>query len=310
MNDFSNHPLYRIHNIDSAMNSLWEFYKKHFLALFLISLVVSLVMQYASTFMDLKDIQTETDPFAMLEKMKIFLVPMLVISLLNLLFTTILQYYIIYNPVDSSNTVINSVLKSFRYFIPFLIIMIMLSFAGAIAIVLGLFALVVGAVFAAIYIMTLYLFVLPVMITEGPDIGNTISRVFSLTHRNFWANFGWVATFIILLIVISLILSGIILLPFSGSFFKTLFKPEDTTAIADLAKNPVFYILSSIVNALTMPLMPIFASILYFNGKAREDKKVQEYQPVTNDDRVRVEDLYAKPYSDDHPDNPEKKEMG
>jgi hypothetical protein len=28
--------------------------------------------------------------------------------------------------------------------------------------------------------------------------------------------------------------------------------------------------------------------------------------PAKEESRVRVEDLYAKPYSDDHPDNPEK----
>jgi hypothetical protein len=53
--------------------------------------------------------------------------------------------------------------------------------------------------------------------------------------------------------------------------------------------------------------MPIFACILYFHGKAGED----QIQPVSifvpEDNKVRVEDLYAKPYSDDHPDNPEKK---
>ena len=49
MDQFSSHPLYRRHNIDSAMSSLWEFYKKKFLSLFVISLVMSLVIQYAST---------------------------------------------------------------------------------------------------------------------------------------------------------------------------------------------------------------------------------------------------------------------
>jgi hypothetical protein len=306
MNEFSSHPLYRIHNIDSAMNSLWEFYKKHFLQLFLISFVMSMVTQYASTFIDLKDIQSETDPFAILDKMKLFLIPMIVISLVNLLFTSMLQHYVIYSPVDSNNSIVTSVFKSFRYYIPYLITIIILSFAGAIAIVLGLFVLVVGAVFAVIYVMTLYLFILPVMMVEGPDIGNTITRVFSLTHRNFWANFGWVATFIIILIVISLILSGIVLLPFAGSFFKTIFKPVEATAATDMMNNPVFFILTSLVNALTMPLMPIFACILYFNGKAGEDQAKVSVQSNGDTGSVRVEDLYAKPYSDDHPDNPEK----
>jgi hypothetical protein len=306
MDQFSNHPLYKVHNIDSAMNSLWEFYKKHFLPLFLISVVMSLTIQYATTFIDLKDIQSETDPLLILEKMKVFLVPMLVISLLNLFFTTILQHYVIYRPVDSDNSVLSSVIKSLRYFVPYLITIIILSFTGAIAIVLGFFVLVVGAVFAAIYILTLYLLILPVMMVEGPDIANTFRRIFSLTHRNFWSNFGWVATFIILLLVVSLVLSGIVLIPFTGSFFKTLFNPETAETAADLTKNPIFYFLSSLVNALTMPLMPVFAAILYFNGKAREEQQSKEILAEKAEERVRVEDLYAKPYSDNHPENPEK----
>jgi hypothetical protein len=309
MNDFSSHPLYRVHNIDTAMNSLWEFYRRNFMTLFLISVVMSMIMQYASTFIDLKDIQSETDPFVIIEKMKVFLIPMLIISLVNLFFTTILQHYIIFTPIEVSNNIISSFLRSFRYYIPYLIVIVLLSVVGMIAIVLGLFVLIVGAIFALIYVMTLYLFILPVMMAEGTDIVNTIKRVFSLTHRNFWANFGWVATFFILVIVISVILSGIALLPFAGNFFKTLFNPEEAAETVNLSKNPLFFILTSLVNALTVPLMPIFASILYFNGKAREDHVNIEIQNEIQEERVRVEDLYAKPYSDDHPDNPEKKEM-
>lgn len=307
MDNFRNHPLYKVHTIDTAMNSLWDFYRKNFLVLFIMSAALAFVMQYFSSLIDMKDLQSDPDPFVMLEKMKAFLVPMLIISLLNLLLTTILQHYILFRPVDSSITVMNSVIRSFRYFFPYLIILIILSFTGAIAIVIGLFALVVGAVFAAIYIMTLYMFILPVMMAEGPDIGKTISRVFRLAHRDFWSNFGWVAAFIVILFVISLVLSGIILLPFAGSFFKTLFNPEEASAAVDMARNPLFIILSALANAVTIPLMPIFAAIIYFNGKAKEDKKETEYIPAADDTRVRVEDLYAKPYSDDHPDNPEKK---
>ena len=33
MDQYANHPLYRRHTLDSAINSLWEFYKKNFAAL-------------------------------------------------------------------------------------------------------------------------------------------------------------------------------------------------------------------------------------------------------------------------------------
>jgi len=307
MDLFSNHPLYRRYNIDSAMSSLWEFYKKKFLALFIISFVMSLVMQYASTLVNIKELSAITDPMILLEKVKGFIIPILVISLINLLFTTILQYFIIFNPVDSENTIFISIVKSLKYFVPYLIIMVFLAFAGTIAIVLGIFVLIIGAFFAMLYIVTLYLFILPVMMVEGTNIGSTITRTIKLAHKNFWSNIGWVAVFIIIMLVISVVFSGIILLPFTGSFIKTIVNPEDASKLVDVASKPLFIILSAIVSAFTLPVMPIFACILYFNGKAGEE----QIQPIPTIDpennKVRVEDLYAKPYSDDHPENPEKK---
>jgi hypothetical protein len=307
MYQFSNHPLYRRHNIDSAMNSLWDFYKKKFLTLFFASLVMSLVMQYASSLVNLKDLSSISDPMILLEKIKGLLLPILIISLVNLLFTTILQYYVIFNPVDSGNTIFTSLIRSLKYFVPYLIIMILLAFAGSIAIVLGIFVLIVGAFFAMLYVVMVYLFILPVMMIEDLNIGNTINRTIKLAHRNFWANIGWVAVFIIVMLVISVIFSGLILLPFSGNFIKTIMKPEEAGALADVTNNPIFIILSAVVSALTLPLMPIFACILYFNGKAGEEQLQSVPLAEPDNNKVRVEDLYAKPYSEDHPDNPENK---
>jgi hypothetical protein len=306
MEQFKNHPLYKRHNIDSAMSSLWEFYKKYFIALFLISLAMSIVIQYASSFINIKELQTVTDPMVMLEMMKGYIVPILIVSIVNLLFTTILQYYILNSPLNIDNSFFILFVKSLKYFMPYLITIILLAFAGSIAIVLGIFVIIIGAFFAFLYVMTLYLFVLPIMMVEDTNIGNTISRTFFLAHKNFWSNIGWVAVFLVILIVISVIFSGIILLPFTGSFVKTLMNPEDASNLIDVTKNPLFIVISAIVSALTMPLMPIFSCILYFNGKAGEEQDHSFIKTESVNEKVKVEDLYAKPYSDDHPDNPEK----
>jgi hypothetical protein len=308
MDNFSNHPLYSRHNLDSAMSSGWEFYKKKFIPLFLTSIAMSLVIQYGSTMVNFKELSSITDPMVMLEKLKDFIGPILIISLINLLFTTILQHYIIFSSLDNENNIIVSIVKSLKYFIPYLIVMILLAITGTIAIILGVFVFIVGMFFAILYVMTLYLFILPIMMVEGSNISNTISRTIRLTHINFWQNIGWVAVFLIILIVISVILSGIILLPFTGSFLKTILNPESTTTVADVTTKPLFIILSAIVSAITLPLMPIFASILYFNGRATEEHIMATSHVNTDNERVRVEDLYAKPYADDHPDNPDKKD--
>jgi hypothetical protein len=184
--------------------------------------------------------------------------------------------------------------------------MILFAFFGSLAMILGLFVLIIGMFFAILYVMTLYLFVLPILMVEGPNIGNAISRIFTLGHRRFWSNIGWVAIFIIILVVISFITSAIVLIPFSGSFLKVFTNPEEVTNLLTFTSNPIYIILSALVSALYFPMMPILGVILYFNGKAREEEAPV---PVTinEPDRVKVEDLYAKPYSEDHPDNPEKK---
>jgi hypothetical protein len=108
-------------------------------------------------------------------------------------------------------------------------------------------------------------------------------------------------------VVISVIFSGIILLPFTGNFLKSITNPGETGDLVNMTKSPVFVILSALVGALTLPLLPLFSCILYFNAKAREDMSQSLPTPGTENNRVRVEDLYAKPYSEDHPDNPDNK---
>lgn len=271
MEQFSSHPLYRRHTLDSAMSSLWNFYRNKFLVLFISSFVMSFIVQYISTTLDFSELTYMTDPYEMLEKVKEFIWPMVIISLINLLFTTILHYYVIYNPVDSSVNIFVASYKSLRYFLPYLIIIILFAFFGSFALVLGLFALIIGIFFVALYLMTVYLFILPLLMVEGPNIGNAISRSFRLTHKGFWTNLGWVAVFVLILIVISIVLSMLIMIPFTGSIFKGITNPEEAVNALDYIKNPFFLILGSLGNALYFPLLPIFAVILYFNGRAKED---------------------------------------
>lgn len=299
MDQFSSHPLYRKHNLDSVMTSLLSFYKNKFVALFILSFIMSLGIQLLSLTFDLQGLMNISsnpeDISLMFEKMKAMIWLMVAMSLLGLLGTTILHYYVIYSPVDSEATIFTSVYKSLKYFIPYLVILILFVFLGSIALVLGLFALIIGIFFVMLYLMTLYFFILPILMVEGPNIGNAISRTFKLTHRRFWPNMGWVAVFIIIVMIISLILSGIVLLPFTGSFLKMLINPAEASKAMDFMTNPFYVVLSALTNALYIPLVPIFAAILYFNGKAREEDILSTTTGSDEPEKVKVEDLYAKP---------------
>jgi hypothetical protein len=237
----------------------------------------------------------------LLEKIKNYIIPILIISVISLLFSNILHYYILLRPLDNSKNIFISVLESLKYFVPYLIILIILAFFGSFLIALGLLVFIVGVVFSVIYVMMVSFFILPIMMTEGIHIGNTIARTVKLSHRNFWNNIGWTSVFLILIIIISLVFSTIIMLPFTGSFLRTLFDPHDVGKILDMTTSPAYIILSSVANALTLPLLPIFGFILYFNGRAREEV-VQA--PSYGDDnyKIRVEDLYAKPLPEEKAD--------
>jgi hypothetical protein len=295
MQQLKDHPLYRKHNMDSAMNALWEFYKGRFVALFLISLVMSAVLQYATMFIDIKSLQSVTDPQIIIEKLKGYIVPMIIFMVVSLFFNTILHYYILHKPLDGSQNIFKCLYKSLKYFIPYLIIMVIFISVGSIAIILGLFVLIIGVFFALAYLAMISFFILPVMMAEDANIATSISRTIKLSHSNFWPNMGWTAVFLILFLVISLVLSGLVLLPFAGSFIKTFANPQDTSRIINLPTDPIFLLLSSAVNAVTLPLFPTFAYIMYFNGKAREDNIAIMIEADKSEPKVTVEDLYAKP---------------
>lgn len=295
MEPLKNHPLYGKHTIDTGINALWIFYRQNFAVLFILSFILSLIANYVSTLFNLDDVQALTDPQEMLAIMRQHIRPLLIISVISLFFSTIIHFYIIFNPLDKENTVFISAYRAIKYFIPYVIIIILLSFFGSFVLFLGIIVLIVGVIFAALYILTLFLFILPVMMVEGPDIGNTIKRMISLVHRRFWVNIGWTAIFVLIILVFTLILSGLILLPFTGSFIKTFIDPQNAAEFVNLTSNPVYLILTSVVNALTFPLLPVFATVLYLNGRAREEQdNVDENIILNNNNEVKVEDLYAK----------------
>jgi hypothetical protein len=273
MDQINTHPLYKVHTIDSAMDSLWNFYKQKFLSLFLASFVMGLIIQYISTLVDINEIQSITTIDEMMLKVREYIGPMLIISVVSLLFTTILHYYVIYNPLDPEINIFRSSVESLRYFVLYMIIMVFLAIAASFALFLGLLLVVIGILFAVIYVMTIYLFILPVLMVEGPSIANTITRTITLAHRNFWSNIGWTAVFVVILLVVTTIFSGLILLPFTGKFFQAFTNPEEASALIEITTKPLYLILSALLSAITMPLLPIFACILYFNGRAREEKK-------------------------------------
>jgi len=269
------------------------------------SIIMSAILQYAATFIDLTLFQNETDINILMEKMQEFMIPIGIIALVNLFFSVIILHYILFSPLDENYSISDSILKSFRYLLPYFITIFLLSIFGIMVMALGTLVFVIGIFFAILYVITLFLFILPIMMMEGTDISHTISRTFKLAHKNFWTNCGWVVIFLFVFVLISIFISGLILAPFTGNFLRSIISPNGAANFVEISKTPLYIALSTIANAITMPLMPMFSAILYFNGRAREEND-QSLFDRNKEKKVTVQDLYAKPYFDDHTDNSEK----
>ncbi|NLN31626.1 MAG: hypothetical protein GX158_10430, partial [Bacteroidales bacterium] len=66
MNSFSSHPLYRKHDLDSAMSALWMFYRERFMILFVTAFIMSFGMQLFTLMFDFSELMNLTDPVEML----------------------------------------------------------------------------------------------------------------------------------------------------------------------------------------------------------------------------------------------------
>ncbi|MFO7574263.1 MAG: hypothetical protein R6W67_03810 [Bacteroidales bacterium] len=278
MNSYKQHPLYRKHTLDTAMSGLWEFYKSHFAPLFLISFIFSVAVNFFSLTVDydrLMEASMEQDMETIREMMTQMLIMVIPVILITLYAFVFLSLYTLERPVNSTNY-LKILAESFKYLLTYTIIFILFIPVIGFSLVIGIIALIIGILFSIIWLTALFAFFAPLLMAEGNDITNAIVRSFRLLHRHFGSNIGWTAVFIVIIFLISLVISGLSMIPFAGSFLQTMANPDEVTNILEVAKNPVFILFSSALNALIMPLFPIFSFILYFNAKAWEDDRLDD----------------------------------
>ncbi len=293
MNNYQNHPLAGAVDLDSAMSKLWDFYKKYFLSLYLISVVMALLTGFLSSRLDLSSFYSmdTTNYEEVLKMMKGMIAPYALIMLVSVVFGVLLHAWILEKPLGQKNTIIKVLKSSLAALIPIFIVMIVFAVAGAILTTIGLVLLILPGLFAMLYIVTVAIFALPVTLTESRNPGLVISRSFSLAHNRFWPNIAWVIVVALIIIVISMVIGGLIMLPFTGTFIKALSDPGDAVAMLEMAKNPLYILLSALATALVTPVFPILAFILYFRNS--EEVGTVEITPE-EENTVKVEDLYPK----------------
>lgn len=284
MENIQNHPLYKRHTIDTLIGTIISFFKSKFLVLYTLSFVISVLSVLFTTYaLDMESLQSTTDPEELMAIISGMLWPIIGWSIVSVIIYTIMSYYIIYNPLDEEVTLGVAFTKSLRYLIPYLITLVLYIFAFSFASIIGVAALIIGVFFTTLYMLVIYLFLLPTFLVEGPDIGNAISKSFRRAHDGFWSNMGWVAVVVLVYFVVSLCLSSIISIPFAGQMIKSIFNPELAGEVTTYTSSPIFMFLSAASSALLTPVFPILGVILYFNGRAKEEKLASKY---TTDNQI------------------------
>ncbi len=291
MYNYQNHPLTGATDLDSAMTMLWSFYKKYFIGLYLISVVLSVLSSLITAGIDINAFQSTTDPAEMLALLKGMAGPYLMIVLVSLLTGVFLHTWVLEKPKGDPSFVSSLFKMSLTALVPYLAAMFIFSVIAVVLTSVGMMLLILPGLFALFYICTVMMFAMPVTLTETRNPFTVISRSFSLAHRNLWPNMGWVAVIILILVIISLVIGALTTLPFTGSLISSLTNPEEASSMLDLAKNPVYIGITALTSSLVTPVLPILAFILYFRNSNDEE-------PVTIDSEadssVKVEDLYPK----------------
>jgi hypothetical protein len=209
--------------------------------------------------------------------------------LVSLVFGVLLHAWVLEKPSGEQGFISAVTRKTLTAMIPYLAAALILLILTVLLTSVGLILLVLPGLFAMFYMLTVLIFSMPVTMVETRNPFEVVSRSFRLTHKNFWANLGWVIVVLLIIIVASIVIGALVMLPFTGSFISSITNPDEASTLLEMHRNPLFIGLNALLGGLITPVMPILAFLLYFRNRGDE---VTVEVTTDNDNRVKVEDLY------------------
>ncbi len=275
---FNKHPLAGKNDIDSAFSSGWAFYKRWFLPMYSIAFIMALIVSVITKNIDLSVLQNTTDISEIMGSLKSMMGIYAITVFVSLFFNTLIQYFVVFRPMSDDFNLADAMVNVLvKYYLPLLIIYVILSLFAIIPILFGALLLFVGIFFALPYVLLFFAMAAPLMMIEGTRIDTSLSRLFKLVHNKFWPNMGWMSVYLVLIIFFSFIVGSLTMLPFTGSLLRSFSDPDAAIKVLEIAGNPAYIILNSLATALTAPVLPIFGLILYFNNsKAGSESNTDE----------------------------------
>jgi len=197
----------------------------------------------------------------------------IIYGLLNAYFVNLILKNDGENKLTSGELFMESLKKYSIHMIFFLLLSGAIVTVGTVA---GIFIFIIGFLIAFAYLGTVLSPGAAIVVAEEKNALEAISRTFSLVHKDFWSTLGAMVLFVIMMILISIVVSALMSIPFVIIFFDNW---SETGNILESFKMQNYdvgmwtVLLNALVSALTYPFYAIFSVVLYFKLKYKEDQE-------------------------------------
>ncbi|MFC2087049.1 hypothetical protein ACFLSA_02670 [Bacteroidota bacterium] len=284
------HPLYKKMDPDTVLSETFQIYFSNFRFIFLLSLIFSLLMQLPVYLIDLSSINQTINSENWLEALEIvrqlgfigifaFLIFVLYVILIS---EYILSYY------EDKSKMANRLIEALRIsYLPAILLIIISGIIFSIGMIIGVFIFIIGILIAMFYLFTAISPIIPILLNESKNPFTVLGKSFNLIHTNFWNSLGTASLMLIVYIIISLILVAVSLIPMGIETFIAIIQGNNlkeylqSPEFFTFSTGPVQLVISSLINALLLPLLPIFGVIFYlklkFEQKQSDDFSTEEY---------------------------------
>lgn len=286
MLDLKKHSLFKEMEVDSVLSNVFSLYIKKFVILFMYSFVAVFILQwlfYQLGFWELYKVSF-TNPEDFLRVYSQLMGKVAIVSVTSIIIYGCLNAFIVnyiiksdLEPERSTGDIfIESIKKYAIHMIFFLILTTLILIAGMI---IGIIALIIGVFFAMIYLGTVLIPGATIIVAEEKNAIEAVGRTFKLAHKDFWSVLGSLILFILIMILVSIVLTAIMAIPFLISFIDNWGEVDNITEMF----RTNFYnigiwsvVLNSIVSAAIYPLYAIISVVIYFKLIYVENKNLPQ----------------------------------
>lgn len=267
--------------IEAIFSHVFTIYKNKFIPLFLSGFIAFFLIQFLIYNLGITQIYTITDPEEMIKELSGFMGVMWIVvaatviiyGLLNAFFVNLILKNEGEHQLTSGKLFMESFQKYSIHMIFFLLLSGIIVTLGTVA---GIFIFIIGFLIAFAYLGTVLFPGAAIVVAEEKNALEAIRRAFVLVHKDFWPTLGAMVLFVIMMILISIVVSALMSVPFVIIFFDNW---SETGNIFESFKMQNYdvgmwtVLLNSLVSALTYPFYAIFSVVLYFKLKYKEDQE-------------------------------------